>query len=561
MGVSFWSVIIACAVALGGCAPGGSSGQDSRAAGDRAGQPKRLIIASREAPTALIDAAGDGGDVIEELTSAGLARFSPVGEPMPLLAEALPSVENGLLKLLPDGRMETTWKIRDGAKWHDGTPITSADLLFAVRIGQEGAVPEFGHDAYRTLDSVRAVDDRTITAEWKRVFIQATSMFTWRVALPLPKHLLEDAYLNQRDTFMQQRYWISNDFVHAGPFRVREFVTAERLVMDANPEFVLGRPKVDEIEVRSIPDGNTFIANVLAGQVHFTIGAGVTMGQSKEAADQWPDGKLGVYPIQSVKTAAPQLLNPNPPLQGDLRFRRALAHALDRDALNDLINVGVAPSPGAFLIPVGAPEYPQIKGQMVEYPYDLRRATQLMEEIGGYTKVGDTYRDAGGRELAVPFLTTAGGAEEQSALFLQDSWKRLGVRTDLDVRAQLEREDRAQRPGFTDGTGTFMMTQPERISWLHSENIPTAENRWRGNNRARYSNPELDSLIDRFYATIEPLARIQLLGQIGHIVTDQATQIPTYHTMHAVLISNRVQNVTPRTGLAQTYDSQLWDLQ
>ena len=284
------------------------------------------------------------------------------------------------------------------------------------------------------------------------------------------------------------------------------------------------------------------------------------MGQSKQAADQWPDGKLGVYPIQSVKTAAPQLMNPDPAALLDVRFRRALAHALDRDSLNDLINVGVAPPPAGFLVPVGAPEYPALKPSIVEYPYDLRRATQLIEEVG-FTRVGDGYRDATGKELVVPFVTVGGGAEEQSALFLADGWKRAGVKTELDIRAQLEREDRAVRPGFTDGTGTFMMTQPGRLTWMHSDSIPTPANRFRGNNRSRYANPELDALIDRFFITVPPTERIAVLGRIAHIVTDQVTQILTYHTMHAALINNKAKNVTPRTGLAQTWDSHLWDLE
>jgi peptide/nickel transport system substrate-binding protein len=294
--------------------------------------------------------------------------------------------------------------------------------------------------------------------------------------------------------------------------------------------------------------------------VHASIGAGVTMGQSKQAADQWPNGKLGVYPIQSVKTAAPQLLDPQPAALLDVRFRRALAHALDRDALNDLINVGVAPPPGNFLVPVGAPEYAAIKSSIVEYPYDLRRATQLIEEAG-FTRSGDTYRDATGKDLVVPFLTSSGGAEEQSALFLADSWRRAGIKTELDVRQNLEREERAVRPGFTDGTGTFMMTQPERLTWLHSDSIPNAANRFRGNNRARYANPELDSYIDKFFVTIAPQERIDLLGKVAHVVTDQVTQIATYHTMHAVLINNKVKNFTPRTGLAQAWESYLWDIE
>ena len=270
---------------------------------------------------------------------------------------------------------------------------------------------------------------------------------------------------------------------------------------------------------------------------------------------------MGVYPIQSVKTAVPQFINPDPPVLLDVRFRRALAHAFDREALNELINVGVAPPPAGFLIPVGAPEFAAIRPSIVEYPFDPRRAAQLIEEVG-YTRVGDTYRDPTGKELSVQYLTTQGGAEEQAALFLLDSWKRLGVRGVADIRATaaIDSEARATRPAFADGTGTFMMTQPRRLEWLHSRLIPTAENRFRGNNRMRYANPELDDLIDRFFVTIPPQARIELLKQIAHHVTDNMVFIPAYHTVHASLINNRVQNVTPRTGLAQAWDNHKWDI-
>ena len=60
---------------------------------------------------------------------------------MPVLAEAIPSFENGLWKVFPDGQMETTWKIREGARWHDGTPFTSGDVLFTSKLEQDKELP------------------------------------------------------------------------------------------------------------------------------------------------------------------------------------------------------------------------------------------------------------------------------------------------------------------------------------------------------------------------------------------------------------------------------------
>ena len=63
------------------------------------------------------------------------------GDSRALIAETVPSVENGLWRLFPDGKMETTWKIREGAKWHDGAPITTEDLLFTAKLDQDRNMP------------------------------------------------------------------------------------------------------------------------------------------------------------------------------------------------------------------------------------------------------------------------------------------------------------------------------------------------------------------------------------------------------------------------------------
>src|SRR5688500_1336340 len=71
-----------------------------------------------------------GVNELELLLHAGLAVEDEQGSLHPILADAIPSLDNGLWKLLPGGRMETTWRIRPGATWHDGTPFTAEDLVF-----------------------------------------------------------------------------------------------------------------------------------------------------------------------------------------------------------------------------------------------------------------------------------------------------------------------------------------------------------------------------------------------------------------------------------------------
>ena len=557
---NLWLVLGAAIVVLAGCAPGAQQQGGGPEGGERSTQPKRLVVGAREAAPVLSNQLESSADVVQELVSAGLIRFDPVGNSVPLLAENVPTLENGLWKVFPDGRMETTWTLREGLKWHDGTPLTTDDLTFAVRVGQDRALPEFGHAAYRALDGVRAVDARTIALDWREPYIQADIMFSWEVALPLPKHLLEDAYLNNRDAFTQHRYW-SHEYVHSGPFRVREFVPTERLMLDAFPDFVFGRPVVDQVEVRFISDANTLIANLIAGDVHFTIGPGIAVDQALQAQERWQEGKMATYPYQSTTVARAQFMNPDPPAQLDLRFRRALYHAVDREALNESVTRGLAPVSG-FVIPPGAPEFGAITPSVVQYAYDPRRATQLLDEAG-FARVGEAYRDPSGRELSVEIQATQGDTgQEQAILTLADSWQRVGVRATPRLLSPevATREFRATRSAFEVGAHSLAMSQPRRLTWFYGGDIPSAENRFRGSNFSRYANAELDAVIDRFFVTVPPHERIELLKQVAHHVTDQVVVMTLYHTVHAALINNRVQNVTPRTGHAQTWESHKWDI-
>ena len=557
----FWPVVIATAVLLAGCAPrtapapqtGSPSGTDGPA------QPKRLIVGSRETASLLNGQLDSNADVVEELTSAGLVRFTPTGEATALLAEGIPTLENNQLVLFPDGRMETTWRLREGLKWQDGMPLTTDDLLFAVRLGQD--LPEFGHAAYRSLNGVRAIDARTITVEWKEPYIQYDNMFSWEFALPLPRHLLEDTYLNNKEAFTQHLYW-THQFMHTGPFKVREFVPTERLLLDAWPDFVFGRPRVDEVEVQFVPDANTLIANVFAGGVQATIGTGISVDQALQVTEGWRDGKAAHYPYQYTTVAKPQFINPDPRAILDVRFRRALLHAIDREALNETVTRGLAPTSG-FNTPPGAPEFAAITPSVVQYPYDPRRAAQLIEEAG-FVRVGDTYRDPNGTELAVRVEgNKSDTVVEKTVLFVADSWQRVGVKTTPDLYEPRARnqEARATRPGFEVGAHAIALAAPRWLTWWHSSNVPTAENRWRGNNYNRYANDELDGLIDRFHRSIPYQERVEAMKQIAHHVTDHLVELALVHHMQAALVNNRILNFTPRTAYAQTWDAHLWDIQ
>src|SRR5581483_2779168 len=249
-------------VVLGCTAPDGTrSAPGGPAPAQPTAGPKRIAIGIRGDPKTLSaklnSAAGAGGvpgvSETETLLNAGLAIQDSTDALHAQLAEAVPSVENGLWVVYPDGTMQTTWKIRSGAAWHDGTPFTSADLLFTASVEQDAELPIFRNVAYSSVDRVEAPDTQTITIHWKRPFIEADTMFTNARALPLPRHLLEKTYTTDKEDFVNLPYW-NREFVGTGPFKLREWEAGTHVILDANDAFVLGRPQIDQIEVKFIPD-------------------------------------------------------------------------------------------------------------------------------------------------------------------------------------------------------------------------------------------------------------------------------------------------------------------
>src|SRR5437870_3404849 len=112
-----------------------------------------------------------GINQIGDLLNTGLVVPLDRGVLHPRLAEAVPSIENGLWRVFPDGRTETIYRIKDGVQWHDGTPFTAEDLVFSARVAQDRELPFVRILAYDLIDQVEIIDPRTAVVKWKRPFI------------------------------------------------------------------------------------------------------------------------------------------------------------------------------------------------------------------------------------------------------------------------------------------------------------------------------------------------------------------------------------------------------
>lgn len=523
--------------------------------------PKRITAAIMEEPrgvnrTVNLDA-GAGTDAVEDLLHAGLANVDDGSHLRPQLAEALPTIENGQWRVQPDGKMETTWRLNPRAAWHDGAPFTADDLLFTGRVGQDSELPIRRLPVFEAIEAIETLDPHTITVRWNRPFIYADTLFTRTVAPPMPKHLLEKAYLGDKATFAQLPYW-NEEFVGAGPYKLRQWVRDSHLILDANDQYILGRPAIDEIEIRIVGDQNALAGAILAGSVELTLGRSLTLDPAVQVRNQWASGKMEIG-LDNWFVMYPQLLGPTPEVVGDLSFRRALLHAIDRQQMTDVLQAGLAPVAHTRIAP-GQPEYPAVERAVVRYEYDPALAAQMIEGLG-YARGSDGFLSRAGSRLSVQIRTGDNDDLSQKAMFsIADAWKRIGVDTEafLVPRQLDEPEFAATFPAFR------IVRQPNDPSSLEDfrgSQAPVPENRFRGRNRPRYINAEFDASLDRYFSTMSLERRTQILAEIERHISDRLVMMGLFYNTEPVLIGNRLLSVTARgSGSTHAWNAERWSV-
>jgi peptide/nickel transport system substrate-binding protein len=559
---------LAVALVIVGCvAPGRDNRpQDAPAARSASGTvtaPKRIKAAFMSNPPTLMNRVNQ--TVAGGRTSAGITDLGPIinsglsvvqqtGTVLPRLATAVPSVEAGTWAVLPDGRAQTTWELRPDVRWHDGAPFTPEDVLFSARMARDSDLPLARPAGYEEIAAIETVGPRTVRVEWTRPYIEADVIFNEQELVP--RHILEAAYLEDKSAIGHHAYW-TTEFVGLGPFKVREFVRSSHLVLEANDQYVLGRPRVDEIEIKFLPDPNTLSANLLAGDVELTIGQNLNVEAAVQLGAQWREGHFEAAPAGGNPLHMfPQFINPNPPVIADLAFRRALTHALNRQEIVDSILAGRAEIAHGILWGSSDREWRDIDSAVVRYEYDPRRAMQMLDGLG-YVRGADGFiQDAAGQRLSVELRTLSSFDSSVKVLFpIADYWQRVGVGVETLVvpeQRQADREYRAARPGFD------VPRSPRDLSRHHTKDIPLPENNFRGTNRARYGHPDLDRMIDTYYATIPWPERMAALRGVVHHITDQVTVIGLFFDVTPAMIGDRLSNVRAGPGGTETWNAHEW---
>jgi peptide/nickel transport system substrate-binding protein len=536
-----WIVV---ALLLVACAPSGAPSRgavqpDGAVPGQGVPQ-KPIVIAFSNEPSVLAPAffGGPGNRDFSAILNGYLAYFTPQQQPVPYLAEELPTIEKGTWKVLPDGGMQTTYKLRRNAAWHDGKPLRAQDYVFAFTIHTDPAVPVTRADAEKRMRAVQALDDHTLFIDWKEPYLWAGTLFGPNFPAA-PAHLLEELYHSDKAAFVNGSHW-STEFVSTGPYKLEHWDQGIEMTLRAHEGFALGKPKTDRIIVKFIPDQNSIVANMLAGAVDlsFHTNIGVTQAQALENAGF--DGTVQYF------RGTPKYLEFQQRDWGniqravlDVRVRRAMLHAVDRHAIVEGIYRGNAYVMHFWLSP-DDPAYSAVDRAVSKYEYDPARAAALLGEAGWSRGSDGAARNASGEQLAVTLWRDADEIEGQEAAVVADNWKSVGIASETFIPTRQQSSDREFLSKYPGAVYNRRAMGYDSMVWL-SDGVATAENRWAGGNRSGYVNPMLDESWRKVLGAVDPKEREGHLIDGLKAMTADAVVNPTHLQPRAVAF---------RTGLS-----------
>ncbi len=560
-----------------GCSSPGSPGAGSRAAdgpgGAAAPQQRTLTIAIEAEPSSIAAVypgiAGRSTTFQVRSFNAFLDLVDARGEPHAYMAEALPVFGTDSWQLFPDGRMQTTYRLRPNLTWHDGTPFSAEDFAFTWRtmsIPEAGFGLFAGAPPFRHMEEVSAPDDRTVVIRWREPYPGANLLQSGGSRMGLsafPRHILQSHVQDGNfEALGNHPYW-TREFIGLGPYRLDRWELGTFMEAVAFDGHVLGRPKISRVRFMFFDEPNAILAAVRAGTIDIAADA-LTFPLGLELKREWASSGAGTILIAYTSQRSvifqfrPELVTPRSLL--DVRVRRALAHAVDRASLGEALWAGEVRMIETIFAPTLS-YYATIDRAIVKYPYDPRVSERLMAEAG-FTRGADGFYTSPIEGRFTPEVK--GGEDLSEHPILAAGWRQTG----FDMREAVLPGALAQDPAVrhTFPSMHTMASGAAETNWMAvftSAQIGTAENRWRGSNRSGWSNASFDRLVERFNTTLDPDQRIGQRAEIARLLSEELpvimlSQNPNV-TAHIAALRGPTTGIVGTTGLS-AWNIHEWEL-
>jgi len=448
--------------------------------------------------------------ILEDIQTCIVEGLTTTDEQMrvvPLLATEVPTPENGGVRLRDDGGMDVVWKLRPGVKWHDDAPFTSADVKFTVdAINGPNYNPE-STDGFDRISGVDTPDPLTAVVHYKEIYAPYDIQF---IRGALPKHLLEG-----RDIDRAQDY--NRNPLGTGPYRVAEWKSGEYILLERVAHYWQGDeyPKIRRLLFKFVANTNTRINQLKNGEVHVVALAPWDKYREMTAIPSVVVARTRGNAYEHVTLNERQF----PPF-ADVRVRRALIAALDRELYARTILDGLAPVADGPIQPLSW----AYTDRIARYRFDPAKARVLLDEAG-WTPGPDGIRRREGRRLAFTLVTQAGYAiRESMAQAIERQLRDVGVDVTVDLK-----DGTALSAVWFEGRFDAMLhwwqmpSDPELTTFFAADRTPPA-----GRNINYFRDDELTRILYASDRTVDRATRKALLGRAQAIIADAVPEIPLY---------------------------------
>ena len=325
-----------------------------------------------------------------------LVRRDAHDELVPRLAESVPTLENGGLRVVtddadaPDGRLVATFRLRD-AKWQDGVPITATDVRFAWQQDQAavpGTIARWTADRISDIEVFGVRDVRVLYRNGERWDDYAVGPHV------MPSHRLAQATVEQRLAYGREP-------VHAGAFAIAAWLPGS-ITLSAYPGYVLGAPKLGRLEIHFFPTRAAALQALLRGDIDIAPWP-VLEADLAKTLDRFADGTNLLAHYVPTETGTLLRFGSDPKRFGDPLVRKAIELAIDRQSIVDDVFVGRARVPRTYLLP---PQWAAAEDVPPGRP-DRDRARALLAEAG-FSKGEFGIIERGGERMTVTLFVAAG---------------------------------------------------------------------------------------------------------------------------------------------------------
>lgn len=520
-------VLVAALVCLG-CSPPDALPEDAIVVG---------TIQDLETVNELISASSEFNSEIVDHLFLGLLEEQPDYEDSP--PTFAPSLAESY-EFSPD-RLVLTFRLRHDAVWSDGEPITAEDVRFTW---QAQTSPDIAWDwsfGKAAITDVEVVDPYTVRFHFSAV--SSSQLMDANEGRILPQHVWGELPFAE---WRENANWFLDHLVTSGPYTLGRWERQIQLELSANPRYLdSGLPVTPRVLFRVVPDQPQLLAQLLAGSLDMVRNVEATDAPRIEAN---PRAHLISFPSRQYTFIA---WNTKRPQFADPRVRRALAMAVDRQAIVDVIWGGyarIATSP--IISGVWA------HNQDIEpWPYDPQAAMRLLEEAGWVDTDGDGIRDRDGIAFSFDLVTITGNrGREDAALLIQDNFRAVGIevvqrRLELDTLLGL-----AMAHDFDALISSFEISTDLDLEYAFHSRAMT-----NGHNWTSYSDPEVDRLIDEVNRETDPEQTKQKLHRIQEILHRDQPFLFLWEPIRLVAVSTRLENVRPNS-LADFANLEEWAL-